>query len=345
MPPAGERRTLQRIPRPPAAASPRRLTPYRDRHGFVDVQGEALFYRSLGDRRDPTVLVVHGGPSDHRYLSVLADLVPRGFRVIWFDQLGCGRSSRPASYRDFSMEGAGRQVEDVRRRLSLGRPHLFGHSWGGALALQAAVLFPRSFRSLAVCGGFASERSFEHAMREHTHRLPRSLREPIERSERAGRYDDPTYRTAVRRRHREYSNGLRVLPYEFVETEPAINRPLLRAIYGQRPGLLSPSTGALRSWDLRPKLGRIRIPTLIMSGEIEAGRYTARDLHRWLPQSRLVTFAGAAHLPFFQARDLFMESLLDFYGPLGPSGNGSRVKVAAERTVPRGIASHPPSNR
>jgi proline iminopeptidase len=290
----------------------RNLSPYPETQGYVDAEGSRLFYRSLGNLTSPAVLVVHGGPSDHRYLSVLADLVPNGYRVVWYDQLGCGRSRHPRSFRDYSMEAAGRHVEAVRRQLRLGRPHLFGHSWGGALALQAAVLFPRSFRSLTTCGGFASEASFQRAMRQHVHGLPRAVREPIERNERVGRYGSVEYRAAVRTRQRVYSTGLRVLPYDFAASLSTVNRRLRRAIYGDRPGLLSPATGFLQGWDLQSGLRRLRMPSLVLSGTIEAGRYTARDVHRWLPGSRLVTFAGAAHLPFYQVRDRFMEVLLTF---------------------------------
>jgi proline iminopeptidase len=303
--------------------------PYRDVTGFVPVEGARLYYRSLGERSDPTVLVVHGGPSDHRYLLSLADLVPRGYRVVWYDQLGCGRSTHPRSFREYSMEAAGRHVEAVRRGLRLGRPHLFGHSWGGALALEAAVLFPQSFRSLSVVGGFASDASFRRAMRRHVRSLPDALRIPIEQGERDGRYDSAAYRTAVRTRQQRYSFGVSVLPYEFALSLPSVNRQLRRAVYGRRPGLLSPPTGFLNGWDVSADLGRLRLPVLVASGGIEAGRFTARDLHRWIPHSRLVTFRGAAHLPFVQVRDEFLRTLLGFFESVGgrprsPSRPGRR---------------------
>lgn len=292
---------------------PRVPLPYPESQGSVDVGGAPLYYRSLGPRGAPTVLVVHGGPSDHRYLAPLADLVPAGFRVVWYDQLGCGRSPRPRSFAGYSMEEAGRHVNAVRAGLRLGRVHLFGHSWGGALALEAAVRFPRSFRSVAVCGGFGSQASFERAMRRHLAGLPASLRRPIERGERTGRYRDRRYVAAVRARRRIYSTGLRTLPYEFAVTLPSVNRRLMRAVYGPRPGLLSPATGILAGWDVSDGLRRLPVPALVLSGGIEAGRFTARDLHRWIPRSRLVTFAGAAHLPFYQVRDRFIETLAGFF--------------------------------
>jgi proline iminopeptidase len=287
-------------------------SPYPDTEGFVRVNGHRIFFRSLGRALRGTMLVVHGGPSDHRYLTCLADLVPHGFRIVWFDQWGCGRSDRPRSLRTFTMERAGAEVIGVARQLRLRSPHLFGHSWGGALALQAATRSPRRFRSVIVCGGFASDRSFQRAMRRHIHALPPPLRDPIERGEREGRYDDPVYRAAVRRRRREYSLGMEVLPFDLAVTEPSMNHQLLRAIYGDRPGLFSPATGALQGWDIRPAVARLPVPCLVLAGEREAGRYTALELHRLIAGSRLVLLSGAAHLPFLQSRDQFMQVVLSF---------------------------------
>ncbi len=271
-----------------------------------------MYYRSIGETEAPTVLVVHGGPSDHRYLRVLADLVPLGYRVVWFDQLGCGRSSRPRSFDGGSMELYAEQIERVRRALRLGRVHLFGHSWGGALALQAAVAHPASFRTVVLSGGFASDASFLRAMRRHTRGLPASLRGPIERAARTGRYDRSSYRRAARLRQRQYSAGLAILPYDFELTVRAVNRRLMRAVYGDRPGLLAPLGGWLEGWDVTGRLARLRTPMLVVAGVLEAGRFTAREIARTARRAKLVLLPGSAHLPFFQDRDRFLSEVRRF---------------------------------
>lgn len=301
-------------------------TPYPEEEGFVSVQGHRLYFRSLGRARLGTILVVHGGPSEHRYLSCLGDLVPHGYRVVWYDQWGCGRSERPASFDSFTVEGAGAEVVGVADALRLRRPHLFGHSWGGALALEAATSAPRRFQSVILCGAFASDPSLRVAMRRHVRALPNAIRAPIEKGEREGRFDDLRYRAALRRRRREYSLGMRVLPFELAATEPTMNRRLLRAIYGIRVGLFAPARGALRDWDVRPRLPRLTRPCLILAGEHEAGRYTALEIHRLVPGSRLVLVPGAAHLPFLQCRDPFMEIVLRFLLRTGASGYRGRPR-------------------
>ena len=105
--------------------------------GFVDVPGGRVWYQILGaDRPGIPLLCLHGGPGmPHDYLEPLEDLAASR-PVIFYDQLGCGKSDRPA---DDSLWTTGRYVEElamVRAALGLERLHLFGNSWGGWLALQ-----------------------------------------------------------------------------------------------------------------------------------------------------------------------------------------------------------------
>lgn len=297
---------------------------YPATQGFVTVHHHRLFYRSLGHALRGTVLVVHGGPSEHLYLSCLADLVPPGYRVVWYDQWGCGRSDRPRSFEGYTVESASADIPAVARALRLGTPHLFGHSWGGALALEAVTRFPDRFRTLMVCGGFASELSFRQAMRRHVRSLPAVIRTPIERGERDREFQRPAYRAAVRRRRREFSIGMKVLPLDLVASEPGLNHRLLDWVYGDRPGLFSPATGVLQGWDVRPALERLRLSTLVVAGEREAGRYTAREIHRRVRGSRLAIIAGAAHHPLLEQRDRTMQVLLSFLGAHSPPAGTGR---------------------
>ena len=286
--------------------------PFPARDGFVPVIGGRLYWRSLGARRDPTILAVHGGPSEHGYLRFLEDLVPEGYRVVWYDQWGCGRSTRGPVPPGYGPNEAAQHTERVRRSLRLGRPFLFGHSWGGAVALAAVAQFPRSYAGALLCGAFASEPSFVTAMHQHLATLPASIRIPIEAGERSGRIATAAYRRAVRRRRATYSQGIQVLPLEFRATEANLNRSLLRSIYGEPRRLLGPTTGTLAAWDVRPQLRRVRLPTLLLAGEREAGRFTALELHRLWPHAKLVIVPGAAHLPFYSARDRFLSEVLSF---------------------------------
>ena len=103
--------------------------------GYIDVPGGKVWYRAVGDNAEANpstpLLCLHGGPGfTHYYLEPLEALADRR-RVIFYDQLGCGRSDRPG---DLSLWNVDRFVEElaqVRSALNLDRLHLFGSSWGG----------------------------------------------------------------------------------------------------------------------------------------------------------------------------------------------------------------------
>jgi proline-specific peptidase len=110
----------------------------KEEEGFIAVPGGRVWYRSVGEQRNDRapLLCLHGGPGfTHYYLEPLEALADRR-QVVFYDQLGCGRSERPD---DPSLWTVDRFVEElalVRTALGLDRLHLFGSSWGGMLAMQ-----------------------------------------------------------------------------------------------------------------------------------------------------------------------------------------------------------------
>ena len=105
--------------------------------GHLDVPGGKVWYRAVGDNADGTpLLCLHGGPGfTHYYLEPLEALADRR-RVIFYDQLGCGRSDRPGDLSLWNVDRFVTELAQVRSALNLDRLHLFGSSWGGMLAMQ-----------------------------------------------------------------------------------------------------------------------------------------------------------------------------------------------------------------
>jgi pimeloyl-ACP methyl ester carboxylesterase len=101
------------------------------------VDGVALNYVSAGSGRP--VVLIHGNPGSHHdfTLSVFERLA-QSYHVIAFDRPGHGHSERPDSLRA-PVEVQAAMIRDALRKLSIEKPVLVGHSWGGSLALAAAV--------------------------------------------------------------------------------------------------------------------------------------------------------------------------------------------------------------
>src|SRR5207302_3307616 len=104
--------------------------------GFVDVPGGRVWYVVHGEGGGLPVLCLHGGPGlPHGYISSLADLADER-PVVFYDQLGCGRSERPDDPSLWTVERSVDELAAVRSALGLERLHLFGSSWGGMLAMS-----------------------------------------------------------------------------------------------------------------------------------------------------------------------------------------------------------------
>src|SRR5215217_3558120 len=131
----------------------------RDEEGTVEVDGYRVWYRQVGSGEVP-LLLLHGGPgAGHDYLEPLEALsVDR--TVVFYDQLGCGRSDKPDDRSLWRMERFVSEVDAVRRALGLERVHLLGQSWGGWLAIEYMLSRPRGILGLVLASNSASISQF-----------------------------------------------------------------------------------------------------------------------------------------------------------------------------------------
>ena len=103
----------------------------------VPVDGYKVVTYSFGSG-DETVLCVNGGPGipcDY-VREPNACLTDHGYRVVAFDQLGCGASDRPDDTSLWTIERYAKELDTVRETLGLGKVHLLGQSWGGWLSIE-----------------------------------------------------------------------------------------------------------------------------------------------------------------------------------------------------------------
>lgn len=104
----------------------------------------------LGSGR-ATIIVLHGGPGfGHQYLRPEWDVLARRYRVVYYDQRGCGRSQRRGPYH------WEQHVADLHTLVLSYRAHgpvvLAGSSWGSWLALLYAWSYPHQVAALVLSG-------------------------------------------------------------------------------------------------------------------------------------------------------------------------------------------------
>jgi proline iminopeptidase len=118
-----------------------------------------LYYEQSGNPKGKPVVFLHGGPGGGTEPTMRRFFDPRGYRIVLFDQRGCGASRPHAELRDNSTWDLVGDIEALRTHLGLERWMVFGGSWGSTLALAYAQSYPERVTELVLRGIFLLRRS------------------------------------------------------------------------------------------------------------------------------------------------------------------------------------------
>ncbi|NIZ60591.1 prolyl aminopeptidase [Sedimentitalea sp. CY04] len=126
---------------------------------MIDVgQGHRIYVEQSGNPRGVPVIVCHGGPGGGSSPAMRRYFDPDIYRVILFDQRGCGRSRPYASCEDNTTWHLVADMEQIRRLLEIDDWMVFGGSWGATLSLVYAQAHPDRVRHLILRGVFLMTR-------------------------------------------------------------------------------------------------------------------------------------------------------------------------------------------
>lgn len=108
------------------------------------------------------VLLLHGEPGfPHDYLEAMESFLPQaGIEIYYYDQLGVGNSDVPDDPALWTLPRYLSEVEEVRRGLGLDHFVLYGHSWGGILAMEYALNYRQHLRGLVISNMTAGMQSY-----------------------------------------------------------------------------------------------------------------------------------------------------------------------------------------
>src|ERR1700727_2346619 len=146
------------------------------------------------------VLMLHGGPgASHEYLEAMESFLPQaGIEMYYYDQLGCNNSDHPEDTSLWTLPRYLQEVEEVRRGLGLENFVLYGHSWGGILAMEYALNYQQHLRGLVISNMTAGTQSYlkRTAVLKTQLPTPQALAQ-FNALEAAKKYDDPAYTRTV----------------------------------------------------------------------------------------------------------------------------------------------------
>jgi pimeloyl-ACP methyl ester carboxylesterase len=262
-----------------------------------------------------TVVLLHGKNFPASYWEpTIRFLTERGYRVIAPDQIGFGKSSKPARYQ-YSFQQLASNTRALLDRAAVTRVSVVGHSMGGMLATRFALMFPDRVDKLVLVNPIGLEdwktvvpyRSIDQWYEQEKKATPESVRDYQRNSYYGGTWK-PEYERLIETsigvlHHPDYPKiaWASALIYDMVFTQPVVYEfgnlkvPTL-LIIGQRD---------------RTALGKAGVPKEIAAtlGDYPAlGKRTAAAI----PGAQLVEIPGVGHLPQVEAFEAYAQALAQF---------------------------------
>ncbi|MBK7406286.1 MAG: proline iminopeptidase-family hydrolase [Phycisphaerales bacterium] len=287
--------------------------------GMIDVEGGRVWYQITGSGTGTPLLVLHGGPGiPHDYLQNLERL-GEDRPVIFYDQLGCGRSDRPDDTSLWTEARFARELDQVRKALGLKEVILYGHSWGTILAVDydkgLAGARPSGVRGLILAGPALSIPRWIEDSRRLIAELPPEMAATILDAERAGQTDTDAYKAAMHEYYMRHVCRLDPWPDALNRAFEGMGEQVYLTMEGPSEFTI---TGSLKDLDLTPYLSQIHAPTLYICGQYdEATPDSTRYYASLTPRAEVVVIKNASHLANLDQPEACMLALRNWLATHG----------------------------
>lgn len=285
------------------------------REGFINVKGGKVWYKIVGAGNATPLLLLHGGPgfpSDYlKPLEALSNERP----VIFYDQLGCGRSEKPSDKKLWKTERFVEELGQIRKALGLKKVHLLGHSWGTMLATDYLLTRPSGVISVIMAGPVLSAKRWMLDAGRLRAALPEAVREILARHERAGTTQSEEYQTASQAYIERYVCRINPPPKEIMDSIAGDGHEVYETMWGPSEFYL---TGNLKDYDRSDRLKEITVPMLFTCGRYDEATPESTAWYQGLvPKSKLVVFENSAHMTMIEERERYIETVRSFLRQTG----------------------------
>ncbi|QOR64624.1 proline iminopeptidase-family hydrolase [Cytobacillus suaedae] len=281
------------------------------KEGFIEVTGGKVYYQMHDTNTGKTpVIVLHGGPGSSHYslqgLRILSEDRP----VIFYDQLGCGKSDRPTDTSLWTLDRFVEELGQIRKVLNLEEFHILGHSWGTTLAAAYYLQKPEGVKSIIFSSPCLSAPLWAEDQEENRKLLPPEVQETLTRCEENETTDSEEYKEATTIFNQHFVCRLDPFP-EFLKQGAHFKNPEVYNI------MWGPSefhvTGNLKDFDCTGELKDIAVPTLYTCGRYDEATPKSTEYFSSLtPNGKFHVFEQSAHMPYIEEREEYVRVIGGF---------------------------------
>lgn len=286
------------------------LDPYD--HGMIAVSDlHTLYYEQAGNPQGKPVVVLHGGPGGGSEPFYRQYFDPQKWRIVLFDQRGCGRSTPHAELLENTTWDLVSDIEKLRLMLGIERWTVFGGSWGSTLALAYSQTHPESCVGLILRGIFllrtqeiqwfyqaGASYLFPDAWQAYLAPIPLAERgDLVTAYYRRLTSPDPAVRAAAARAWSVWEGSTSKLIPD-VNLQERFAQADFADAFARIECHYFVNQGFLREGQLLQQCDRIQhLPVAIVQGryDVVCPMQSAWDLHQALPNSELLIIPDAGH--------------------------------------------------
>lgn len=277
-----------------------------------------VWTKRIGNNPKIKVLILHGGPGfTHEYLEAVDSYFPgAGIEYYHYDQLGSYYADQPDEPDLWETARFVEEVETVRKALGLGSDnfYLYGHSWGGLLAIEYALEHQRHLKGLIISNMVANIPLYNEYAETVIHpQMDPAVLAEIKKLEEAGDTESPRYMELLIPHHYEK----RVLRMPFADWPEPVHRSFKHLNHKVYVPMQGPSElgarGKLERWDRMADLGRIGVPTLTIGAKHDTmDPEVMKKMAGLVKRGRFLYCPNGSHLCMYDDQKVYFDALIAF---------------------------------
>ena len=272
---------------------------------YFDIAGMQLAPSGKDFVKRPVLFMLHGGPGGNhlRFKRHSAELQTVA-QMVFIDHRGCGLSKK-TKMADYTIENNIEDIEALRKHLGLEKICMLGTSYGGMVAQGYAIRYPKRVEKLVLVATSPSYRFMEEAKKNL------QVRGNSEQIAMSKLLWNGAFKSA--KQVEEYFEVMETL-YSYKAKHSRKKLRIPSDIEYSFAALNKGFGDFLRSWDVIPKLKKIKCPTLILVGQEDwiCSPNQARTMAKHIPQAQLKIFRRCGHSVAIDAHDRYIKAIKSF---------------------------------